>query len=243
MSSVSQPEPSGREPAAESPDTHGIGERVARLRSERAIKVSALARAAGVSPSMISQIERGQSRPSVSTLFALAQALDVPVDAFFRDDPHTHVAQPAAPAPATARPAPATSADDDGESGDRRRHRYLVRRDERDVLEIEGGVRWESLTPRPLEELDFMELVYEGGAQSGERLYRHPGTEMVLLLSGRLDIHVGFERVELHPGDSIHFPSSLPHRYVNPTDETARAVTVIVHDHQPEDPRAPNRRP
>ena len=47
---------------------------------------------------------------------------------------------------------------------------------------------------------------------------------------GRLDIHVGFERYELGPGDSIHFPSSLPHRYVNPTDEVARAVTVILHD-------------
>ena len=102
------------------------------------------------------------------------------------------------------------------------------------MIEIEGGVRWESLTPRPLEELDFLELVYEGHAESGQRLYRHPGTEMVLLLSGRLDIHVGFERFELHPGDSIHFPSSLPHRYCNPTDETARAVTVILHDHPPD---------
>ena len=37
----------------------------------------------GVSPSLISQIERGQSQPSVATLFALAESLDVPVDAFF----------------------------------------------------------------------------------------------------------------------------------------------------------------
>ena len=29
---------------------------------------------------------------------------------------------------------------------------------------------------------------------------------------------------------SIHFPSSFPHRYVNPTDEVSRAVTVILHD-------------
>jgi quercetin dioxygenase-like cupin family protein len=53
---------------------------------------------------------------------------------------------------------------------------------------------------------------------------------MVLLLSGRLDIYVGFERHELEPGDSIQFPSSYPHRYVNPMDEEARAVTVILHD-------------
>src|SRR3954470_23041839 len=107
MTSVSQPEP-----AAEPPH-HGIGERLARLRAERGIKVTALARAIGVSPSMISQIERGQSRPSVSTLFALSQELDVPVDAFFRDDPAERPAASAHPDPAPARP----------------RHRYLVRRD------------------------------------------------------------------------------------------------------------------
>ena len=45
--------------------------------------MSELARLVGVSPSLISQIERGQSRPSVSTLFELAEALKVPVDAFF----------------------------------------------------------------------------------------------------------------------------------------------------------------
>ena len=62
-----------------------IGARLASARLSRGIKVTALARLVGVSPSLISQIERGQSRPSVSTLFALAEALDVPVDAFFRD--------------------------------------------------------------------------------------------------------------------------------------------------------------
>src|SRR4051794_39908410 len=104
MTSVSQPEP-----AAEPPH-HGIGERLARLRAEREIKVTALARAIGVSASMISQIERGQSRPSVSTLFALSQALDVPVDAFFRDDAGERGAPPRAPTPAPT-PPPTASGD------------------------------------------------------------------------------------------------------------------------------------
>jgi transcriptional regulator with XRE-family HTH domain len=237
--------------------TAGIGERLARLRGERGVKVSALARTIGVSPSLISQIERGQSRPSVSTLFDLAQALDVPVDAFFRDGVPAVAENPAPTAPTPAPPpaAPASApisaaaaralqaAERPVAVPERLRHRYLVRKDERDVIEIEGGVRWESLTPRPLDELEFLELVYEGGAESSPRLYRHPGTEMVLLLSGRLDIHVGFERYELGPGDSIHFPSSMPHRYVNPTDETARAVTVILRDDHPDAPPHTNRRP
>ncbi len=217
--------------------THGIGERLARLRAARGVKVSGLAREIGVSPSLISQIERGQSRPSVSTLFAMAQALDVPVDAFFRDTPPTTgAAAEAAPVGVAGREggSPEIEVRRAGVDGraerSRGRRRYLVRRGDRDVLEIEGGVRWESLTPGPLDELEFLELVYEAGAESSPRLYRHPGQEIALVLSGRLDIHVGFERFELGPGDSIHFPSSMPHRYVNPTDEVARAVTVILHD-------------
>ena len=238
MTSVPQPERPAGGPEAQANPTHGIGERLARLRAQRGVKVSALAREVGVSPSLISQIERGQSRPSVSTLFALSQALDVPVDAFFRDGAEEHPGPPAAPAvPALSTGAQAADV------RDRPRHRYLVRRDERDVIEIEGGVRWESLTPQPLDELEFLELVYEPHAESSPRLYRHPGTEIALVLSGRLDIHVGFERFELTPGDSIHFPSSLPHRYVNPTDQTTRAVTVILHDHPPGTPPTTNRRP
>ena len=244
-------------PGGEVHATAGIGDRLARLRGERGVKVSALARAIGVSPSLISQIERGQSRPSVSTLFDLAQALDVPVDAFFRDGVPAAAEEgapavesaPAAPAPAPSAPISAVAARALGAAErpvavpDRPRHRYLVRSHERDVIEIEGGVRWESLTPRPLDELEFLELVYEGRAESSPRLYRHPGTEMVVVLSGRLDIHVGFERYELGPGDSIHFPSSMPHRYVNPTDETARAVTVILRDDHPDAPDDTTRRP
>src|SRR5262249_25713773 len=59
-----------------------IGELVATYRNLRELRVSELARLVGVTPSLISQIERGNSRPSVATLFALAEALDVPVDVF-----------------------------------------------------------------------------------------------------------------------------------------------------------------
>ena len=106
----------------------------------------------------------------------------------------------------------------------------MVRRGGRAVIDIEGGVRWERLTRNTLDHLDFFELVYEPGAESHPRQYTHPGTEMVLVMSGCLEITIGFERYLLEPGDSIDFPSSMPHRYVNPGDQTARAVTVILYD-------------
>jgi transcriptional regulator with XRE-family HTH domain len=208
-----------------------IGARVASFRARRGRKVSELAREVGVSPSLISQIERGQSRPSVSTLFALAEALEVPVDAFFRDSGEEAEAAPERPKLVEASP--------EGEEQPAAGHRYMVRKDERAAIDIEGGVRWERLTPATLDNVDFMELVYAPRAESNPTLYRHPGTEMVLVMEGRMDIYVGFERHELGPGDSIHFPSSFPHRYVNPTDEVTRAVTVILHDEDGRPPSAP----
>ena len=205
-----------------------IGVRLAAHRAERGIKVSALARQIGVSPSLISQIERGQSRPSVSTLFALAEALGVPVDAFFRDGDQ------AQPSPEPQRLSVV---------GDDRVQRHVVRRGERSAIDIEGGVRWERLTPAPLDDLEFMELVYGPGAESHKALYRHPGMEMVLVLSGTLVIFLAFERYELRPGDSICFPSSTPHRYLNPTEETTRAVTVILPDGEMHGPPTNQRRP
>ena len=201
-----------------------IGVRVAAHRARKGLKVSALARRVGVSPSLISQIERGQSRPSVSTLFALSEALEVPVDAFFRD-----VAEDDADA------APEQETGDNGARAQHPppKHRYVVRRDQRAGIDIEGGVRWERLTPTQLDDLEFMELVYAPGAESNAALYRHPGMEMVLVLQGRLTLFVGFERYELEVGDSICFPSTTPHRYLNDSDETMRAVTVILPDSGP----------
>jgi transcriptional regulator with XRE-family HTH domain len=217
--------------------TERVGVQVAAYRKERHLKVSELARAVGVSPSLISQIERGQSQPSVSTLFALAEALDVPVDAFFAKgaDENGTVAEHAT----RSRTAEPSEASPEAGAGTR----YVVRRDGRAVIDIEGGVHWERLTPETLPDVEFLELVYAPGAESHSELYRHPGSEMVLVLSGRLDIFVGFERYELGVGDSIHFPSTFPHRYINPGDEEARAVTVILHDGGPPPPDGEQRRP
>jgi transcriptional regulator with XRE-family HTH domain/quercetin dioxygenase-like cupin family protein len=217
-----------------------VGERVAGYRKDRHLKVSELARMVGVSPSLISQIERGQSQPSVATLFALAESLDVPVDAFFLKEGNSGA--PPEPRPTLEKAEVASTGPSASSGGPAQR--YLVRGNSRAAISIEGGVLWERLTPETLPHVDFLELIYQPGAESNPELYRHPGSEMVLVLSGRFHIYVGFERYELNPGDSIHFPSSFPHRYVNPTDEVSRAVTVILHDGERElSTEADQRRP
>ena len=61
-----------------------VGKRLADLRQERNLSIRALARASGLSANALSMIERGRTSPSVSTLYRLAEALQVPVTAFFR---------------------------------------------------------------------------------------------------------------------------------------------------------------
>jgi transcriptional regulator with XRE-family HTH domain len=64
-----------------------VGSRLRELRSERHKSMRALARASGLSTNALSMIERGRTSPSVSTLYKLAEALEVPITAFFRVDP------------------------------------------------------------------------------------------------------------------------------------------------------------
>src|SRR3954468_22876515 len=61
----------------------GLGARLKELRRQAGLSLRELARQADVSPSLISQIENGKSRPSVSTLYSFARLLNVPVDELF----------------------------------------------------------------------------------------------------------------------------------------------------------------
>jgi transcriptional regulator with XRE-family HTH domain len=60
-----------------------VGESLQRLRGERGLSIRALAKSSGLSANALSMIERGRTSPSVSTLYKLADALNVPVTAFF----------------------------------------------------------------------------------------------------------------------------------------------------------------
>jgi transcriptional regulator with XRE-family HTH domain len=64
-----------------------ISERLEKLREERGLSIRALGRLSGLSANALSVIERGLSSPSVSTLYKIASALEIPITAFFEDDP------------------------------------------------------------------------------------------------------------------------------------------------------------
>ena len=63
-----------------------IGKKIKSYRTAKGLTVKDLAAAAQITSSMLSQIERGQANPSLNTIRALANELDVPLFKFFVDD-------------------------------------------------------------------------------------------------------------------------------------------------------------
>jgi transcriptional regulator with XRE-family HTH domain len=178
-------------------------------RERHGLSVRALASAVGLSPSLISQIERGRANPSVGTLYALVQELGISLDDLFSDT--TKSAE-------TAR----------GSRPDR--SDLVLRAPNRARVELASGVRWERLTPLPDPNVDFLFVTYAVGGASCPpgALMRHSGREYGLVLSGRLGATIGFDTFELEPGDSIVSDSTNPHRFWTIGDEPAVVVWTVV---------------
>lgn len=192
-----------------------IGSRLRDGRERAGISQRELARRLGVSASLISQIESGQSKPSVSTLYAIVTELGVSLDHIFQVHGHEVSSAAAADAEDVVR---------EFGSGP------VVRPPERHVVELDSGVIWERLTSHQHEDVDFMHVIYDVGGSSApdERLMRHPGREYGFVISGRLGVQLGFERHELEPGDSIAFDSTRPHRLWNLGSEPVHGIWFVV---------------
>jgi transcriptional regulator with XRE-family HTH domain len=199
----------------------GVGQRLRAERERHGLSLRELARRLAISPSALSQIETGRSRPSVGTLYAIVTELEISLDELFGS---ARVGDPGGAVAGTATSAAGAA----GESG----ASLVQRRDSRKGLDLESGVRWERLTPTSEPDADFLYVVYEvGGASSRPGTHmRHMGREYGLVLSGRLRVTIGFdeEQYELGPGDSIAFESSRPHRLENAGDEPVEAIWFVV---------------
>ena len=64
-----------------------IGKKIQDFRNARNTSVRELSKKSGITASMLSQIERGLVNPSINTLRAIANTLDVPLFYFFKEDP------------------------------------------------------------------------------------------------------------------------------------------------------------
>jgi transcriptional regulator with XRE-family HTH domain/quercetin dioxygenase-like cupin family protein len=195
-----------------------IGPRIRAERERRNVTIRALARVIGVSPSLISQIETGKSQPSVSSLYSITSALALSLEDLFDASEANELGNTPAPARDTSL-------------------RYLgtdrtkavgphVPPGDRELLTLDSGVTWERLGQVPHHHVDFMLVTYPPGSASSldGRLMRHSGTEYGYLISGELELNLGFDRYVLAAGDSVCFESTKPHGYRN--DGRAPAVGV-----------------
>ncbi len=193
------------------PGYSAMGDHLRAARRRRRLSLRDLAARLGLSPSLISQVETGRAKPSVSTLYAIANELDVSLDELLFNDAGRagrgsgegplRVVDPGA----TAIPAPSSGAPP------------VQRADDRKVIRLASGVTWERLTTESVPGIDFLYVTYEvGGASSPEHEFqRHGGHEWGFVLSGKLGVTIGFEEHELGPGDSISIDSTVPHRLYN----------------------------
>ncbi|NUO59210.1 MAG: helix-turn-helix transcriptional regulator [Hamadaea sp.] len=72
-------------PASPDPTNVAVGQRLRRLREERGLTLSALARAAGIGKATLSGLENGTRNPTLETLYAITAQLDVPLAALLTD--------------------------------------------------------------------------------------------------------------------------------------------------------------
>jgi transcriptional regulator with XRE-family HTH domain len=188
---------------SQDPDTRAIGTRLESLRREHRYSIRKLADAAGVSASLISDVERGKVEPSISTLKRLAAALGTTL-AFFFSEPTTVSGR-------------IVRAGERSELGGRSAAA-------RSAIETKG-VRFEIASPPDSETIEAVYGRYEVGASLGDAI-SHEGEEWGMVLTGRLKVWVGEEIYFLDPGDAIGFPSTLPHRMENVADEPTEYIWI-----------------
>lgn len=187
------------------PDYPQIGEALRARRNELGLSLRTLADRLHVSASLISQIERGLANPSVATLYAIVAELDVSLDELLFNE---------------RRP---VERDDGTATGP------IQRAATRKRIRLASGVSWERLTTRSEPGAEFLHVVYDvGGASSpNDEHQRHAGHEWGYVISGTLQVTIGFDEYVLLPGDAVSLESTIPHRLANVGDEPVHAIWFV----------------
>jgi transcriptional regulator with XRE-family HTH domain/quercetin dioxygenase-like cupin family protein len=218
----------------------GVGAGLRERRQAQGISLRQFARDLGVSPSFLSQIENGKSRPSVATLYMICSKLSVSVDELFAktdvmDSDPGQVPADSTPAPREQRP-PASVPQSRREALTRLNTPdtppaagLVVTPGQRRRLVLDSGVTWEQLSPTHDASVDFLFVRYDVGGSSvaHHELTRHAGFEYGYVISGTLEIALGFATYQVKAGESIAFDSSTPHRLTNTGDVPVEAIWFV----------------
>lgn len=174
-----------------------LGQKIQNLRTDRGLSVRKLSTLAGITPSMLSQIENEQVNPSIQTLRSLAAALEVPLYDFFREE-----------MPCSAVVTPET-------------RMTIGRKTEPDVTyelltpDTRGNIEFCMIVLPPHTSSNA-----QAQGHAGEEVaFFHSGTLVELEIEGI--------RHPLRVGDSIRIPAQARHTWHNPSDETAHVIFAL----------------
>src|SRR5918912_2441681 len=178
-----------------------IGRRVRALREAMDLSLRDLAERCGVSAPMLSQVERGETSPTLQVASRIAAGLELKLSQLLRLD----------------------------ESGTVTIVRARERR--RGGSPDRGHAFEVLTAPLPGQRAELSRHTLAGGARTGgagDPPMHEPGSrEIALVESGRVVLDIDGARHELAQGDCVTFDADLPHHFENPGPEDAALLAVV----------------
>ena len=174
-----------------------IGKKIQTYRTMSKLSIRELSSRSGITPSMLSQIERDLANPSINTLKMIAYALDVPVYKFFQTDEQSvkYVVR----------------------SNERK---TLGLREVNDLS-------FDLLTPTIRGNIEFCIMYVPYKHASSDTGLVHDAEEVNYVLEGQIDLIMGGTRYSLEKGDSVYIPANTIHKWENLHPETAQIILAI----------------
>lgn len=176
-----------------------VGNKVRSMRKEKGMTLAKLSEVTGLSPAIVSQIERGLANPSFTTLAQLAHGLNIPVGKFFIGHEQTK-------SPVVRR-------------SERRNLKNVTR-------ESVGAAEHELLTPEFNGGIEAQWISTPPGHDTSATPFTHSGEEFCYIISGRKDVYLDGVCYSLNEGDSITYSAETPHWYKNDYEEVCVAIWV-----------------
>jgi len=178
-----------------------IGPKLRALRLKKSMGLVELGKHTGLSPALLSKLERDKLYPTLPTLLRIALVFSVGLDYFFTDERKRHVVAVV------------------------KKEERIKLPDRPGTDEI--AYYFESLDFKCNERRTNSYLAeFEPIAEEKLKPHQHPGSEFLHVMKGWLGLRIGMDEYELGAGDSIYFDPSVPHTYRRVGKQPCQAMIV-----------------